>query len=289
MKISQQDLEEIFNDSDNKIIPEEKGESVLIKKVRKTNDIKRIRHSIKQIRTDKTRREINSEFINSILRFLAIAGFSGFVIFIAMSWNGLMQQLKWGYFVDFKGEKPPTSQTVVVLASPTPKRTPIPVASSVPVDAPSNLPVLQANFENNSLKIEKIDVRAPIAWEIEEDNILEALIGGVAQYKGTSLPGKGGNVFIVGHSSNYFWVKSDYNNIFALLDKLTPGDRIEVSKDDKNYIYEVKETKVVAPNDVQVLENTTKETLTLMTCWPIGTSLKRMLVQSELVYSYSAN
>ena len=288
MKITEEDLEEIFKPDEESGRVVEVGERVVVKKVKKTHDIKRIRNSIRRISSPGQKRNVDAEFINSILRFFAICGFAGFAIFILMSWGALKQQIDWSYYVNFKGEKIPTSQTQVALK---PSPTPIPFAkvSLEPVSAVSDLPQLQANIDANTIKIEKINLRAPVAWNVEEDKILDSLVNGVAHYKGTSLPGEGGNVFIVGHSSNYFWIKSDYNNIFALLDKLSPGDRIEVTTADKVYVYQVKETKIVSPSEVQVLDNTPKETLSLMTCWPIGTSLKRMLVQSELVYSYSAN
>lgn len=287
MKITEEDLKDIFSKDEQEPQAEQVGDRIVIKQVKKINEINKARSSIRKISQTKPRGDSSFELINSLLRFTAIVGFSGFIIFLIMSWNGLIQQLNWSYYVEFKGERPPTTQTAV--ASPVVVKTPVPYAPSEPVSAPDQLPALHADFVQNNLKIDKIGINAPIKWEIEEGKIIEELIGGVAHYKGTALPGEGGNIFIVGHSSNYFWVKSNYNNIFALLDKLTKGDRIEVSRGSSNYIYEVKETKVVNPNDVQVLENTPKETLTLMTCWPLGTSLKRMLVQSELVYSYSAD
>jgi sortase A len=147
-----------------------------------------------------------------------------------------------------------------------------------------SLPVLLEDSRDQSSQIEisKISIDAPINWDVPEANILESLKSGVAQYQGTSHPGEGGNVFIVGHSSNYFWVKSDYNRVFSLLDKLSPGDRIKIRKSGLVYNYDVVSSRVVSPEDVSVLGNTPKEVLTLMTCWPIGTSLNRLIVQAEL-------
>ncbi len=289
MKISEDDLKDLFDTKDAELAQQQKGDQVTIRRVKKISEINKVRHSIKRIPQQKKHKQGDTaELINSLLRFTAVAGFCGFVIFVIMGWNGLIQQLKWDYFVNFRGERPP-GITASLTPRPIPSPTPRPYASSEPVGAVSQLPSLHADFPANQLKVEKISITAPVAWEVPENDILERLKDGVAHYQGTSLPGQGGNVFIVGHSSNYFWVKSDYNNIFALLDKLSSGDRIEVSRNNVNYIYEVKETRIVKPDEVQVLENTPKETLSLMTCWPIGTSLKRMLVQSELVYSYSAD
>jgi LPXTG-site transpeptidase (sortase) family protein len=46
----------------------------------------------------------------------------------------------------------------------------------------------------------------------------------------------------------------------------------------------VREKNVITPGDVSVLErNKKKSEITLMTCWPIGTTLNRLIVTGELV------
>ena len=133
------------------------------------------------------------------------------------------------------------------------------------------------------LLVDKISLDVPIIWNVEEGEILNRLKEGVAHYRGTSKPGGGGNIFIVGHSSNYFWVRSDYNDVFALLDKLVKGDRIEIIQDGRKYSYGVVDKKTVSPTDVSVIDSTNKEILSLMTCWPVGTNINRLVVQSELL------
>ena len=52
----------------------------------------------------------------------------------------------------------------------------------------------------------------------------------------------------------------------------------------KKYTYKIREKKVITPWDVSVLErNQDKSEITLMTCWPIGTTLNRLIVTWELV------
>ena len=84
------------------------------------------------------------------------------------------------------------------------------------------------NIPDRSLYIESIDVRAPIAFRVpnDEKEISENLKRGLIHLEGSSFPGEQGNVFITGHSSNYPWVKSNYNSVFALLDKMVVGDLI---------------------------------------------------------------
>jgi LPXTG-site transpeptidase (sortase) family protein len=46
----------------------------------------------------------------------------------------------------------------------------------------------------------------------------------------------------------------------------------------------VREKNVITPGDTSVLErNKDKAEITLMTCWPIGTTLNRLIVTAELV------
>lgn len=99
---------------------------------------------------------------------------------------------------------------------------------------------------------------------------------------GTAMPGEEkGNIFIYGHSSAYD--NPQYGKIFATLNNLQKGDAVEIYYQDKNYQYEVSGKKVVEEDDLSVLEKTGKEQVTLMTCWPIGTSEKRLVVIAERV------
>lgn len=113
---------------------------------------------------------------------------------------------------------------------------------------------------------------------------MEELKKWVVRYPGTAEPGGVGNAFIFGHSSNYPWVKSDYNDVFALLDQLQNGDEIIIYYFQKKYTYVVTDRATVKPGDVQALEarDPTKKELTLMTCWPVGTALERILLFAEL-------
>ncbi len=148
-----------------------------------------------------------------------------------------------------------------------------------------------SGLENDQLWIPKLDVRAPIVWDspVDEATMLNNLKYGVVHYKGTTKPGEvaddgKGNVFISGHSSYYWWDDGKYKTIFANLDQLNEGDEIAIGYDDIAYVYKVVEKKEVDPSDVSVLaQNTDKSTLSLMTCVPVGTNLRRLIVRSELI------
>ena len=117
-----------------------------------------------------------------------------------------------------------------------------------------------------------------------DDDVQNALKFGAVHYPGTAEPGQIGNVFITAHSSNYPWVKSDYNAAFALLPKLKVGDEYSVFYKGDLHKYRVTETFEVSPRDVSVLAQPKDRYMsTLMTCVPVGTTLKRFIVRGEEV------
>ncbi|MDP2091042.1 MAG: sortase [Candidatus Gracilibacteria bacterium] len=113
---------------------------------------------------------------------------------------------------------------------------------------------------------------------------MKELEKGIIRYPGSAKPGQIGNSFIFGHSSNFPWAKGEYNEVFALLDKVTYDDEIVVYYGQEKYTYKITQKKVITPGDVSVLDKKSdKKEITLMTCWPIGTTLNRLIVTGELV------
>ncbi|MFH0912546.1 MAG: class E sortase [Patescibacteria group bacterium] len=141
--------------------------------------------------------------------------------------------------------------------------------------------------QESKIIIPKINVDAPIVFPQSAANksILDAIQNGVAHYPGTALPGRVGNVFVTGHSSYYWWSGGKYNRIFTLLDKLQPNDLVYVYYEGKEYIYKVRDSIIVLPSQTDVLNPTASATLSLMTCTPVGTNLKRLVVRADLISS----
>jgi sortase (surface protein transpeptidase) len=106
----------------------------------------------------------------------------------------------------------------------------------------------------------------------------------VIRYPGSTKPGRPWNTFVFWHSSNFPWIKWDYNDVFALLDNVSYDDEVIMYYNQKKYVYKIKEKRVIKPWDVSVLKrNQNKDELTLMTCWPVWTTLNRLIVTWELV------
>jgi sortase (surface protein transpeptidase) len=124
-----------------------------------------------------------------------------------------------------------------------------------------------------------------IEWEEELNSIfMEELENWVIRYPWSATPGNDGTTFVFWHSSNFPWIEWDYNEVFSLLDNVVYNDDIIIYYWQKKYTYKIREKKVIKPGDVSVLKrNKNKSELTLMTCWPIGTTLKRLVVTWELV------
>jgi LPXTG-site transpeptidase (sortase) family protein len=155
-----------------------------------------------------------------------------------------------------------------------------------------DLPVAPTDFR---LVIPKIGKSVPIVtmgtehieganWNELEKQIQESLRFGVVHYPGTAMPGNNGNVFVTGHSSYYPWDPGKYKDVFATLSKLDIGDRYYIYNNQKKFVYEVVDKKEVRPSNVDVLEqDQNKKISTLMTCTPVGTTLRRLIISAELV------
>jgi sortase A len=92
----------------------------------------------------------------------------------------------------------------------------------------------------------------------------------------TAMPGNPGNVGIAGHR----------DTIFRPLRNVKIGDVFFVKTSTTTLEYRVSSTKIVAPEEVSVLDPTPQPSLTLVTCYPftfIGHAPKRFIVRAELI------
>lgn len=108
---------------------------------------------------------------------------------------------------------------------------------------------------------------------------------GPGHYPSTPLPGQSGNAAIAGH-------RTTYGAPFGDLDQLEPGDVVEVETFQGTFVYEVlpqagpdgvKGHFIVAPQQVEVLDDFGDNRLTLTACHPKYSARQRIVVQAELV------
>lgn len=137
------------------------------------------------------------------------------------------------------------------------------------------------------LTITKLNIIVPVIPEVDTSrqyNYNTALKNGVAHMKGTApLDSTGGNSFIFGHSSRFIRSGGQYDTVFANLDKLSEGDELGLAVDGRLEKYKVVRSQSVNADDGSVTESKPHRQITLMTCWPIGTTFKRWIVQADLV------
>lgn len=145
----------------------------------------------------------------------------------------------------------------------------------------SNNSIVAAN-KDFSLIIPKLGVNSKVVADVDPNDEIQyraALKKGIAHAKGTSVPDKKGRVFLFAHSSDNFYNQSQSNTIFYLLRKLEKGDDVWVVYDGLPYDYSVKEIRYVNEDEVEYLaHDDSNNDLVLMTCWPPGTSYRRLLV-----------
>ena len=104
----------------------------------------------------------------------------------------------------------------------------------------------------------------------------ETLKSGPGHMEVTPLPGQAGNAVISGH-------RTTYGRPFFDFDLLAEGDRIEVETAVGTHEYEVRDTVVVKPTDVWVVDPRPGGWLTLTTCNPKFSARERLVVFAEMV------
>jgi sortase A len=91
----------------------------------------------------------------------------------------------------------------------------------------------------------------------------------------TAFPGDAGNTVIAGHR----------DTVFRPVRNLHVGDALVLTTSEYVYRYRITATRIVDPDEVDVLEPTNHRALTLVTCYPftfIGRAPRRFIVRADL-------
>jgi sortase A len=158
----------------------------------------------------------------------------------------------------------------------------------VVVDARAYQAIEQARFSNTrptpgvhavadgdvigELNIPRLGLKTIVA-QGDSAKVLRRAVGHLRE---TPLPGEPGNVALAGHRDGFF---RPLRNIRA-------GDAISLNTLDGEFVYQVESTEVVMPSDVEVLEPTHVNRLTLVTCYPfyyVGSAPKRFIVRARQI------
>ena len=112
---------------------------------------------------------------------------------------------------------------------------------------------------------------------IREGVHLSVIDRGVAHWAGTAEAGGIGNMVLAGH-------RTTKTAPFRHLDRLQPGDSISVTGfDGRSARYVVRETVIVTPSDMWIVEQTDVPMVTLFACHPKRSARQRIVVRAELV------
>ena len=139
----------------------------------------------------------------------------------------------------------------------------------------------------NKLIIPKLNVDVPLHFGIGLDDVMSAMNYGVVHYRingASAYPGEVGNFVVMGHSAGDIYSANQYKFIFSGLERLEEGDIIYVHYNSVRYTYRMTKNEVVWPTEVsKLVVETDKPIMTLVTCWPLGTSRQRLLVTAEQI------
>lgn len=113
------------------------------------------------------------------------------------------------------------------------------------------------------------------------------LENGVVKYPTTPNPWEWWNSFFFWHTSQEYRKKNPYGTVFRNIPQLKPDDKIQIVWNGVLYEYKVLDTVIVWPKDVNDkyvnFWEEWKEYITLMWCYPIWRTDKRMMVFAERV------
>jgi sortase A len=141
------------------------------------------------------------------------------------------------------------------------------VAAPVTRDAPAVFPT---GSLIGSLEIPRLHLSAIIA-QGDDAATLNVAIGHLPD---TPLPWHQGNSALAAHRDTFF----------RPLQHIRVGDELRLSTPHGSFRYQVRETMVVDPDDVWVLDATDRPMLTLITCYPfsyVGNAPRRFIVRAE--------
>ena len=120
----------------------------------------------------------------------------------------------------------------------------------------------------------RLDIpKLEISVMILEGDDKSALLRGVGHIPATARPGERGNIGLAGHRDTFF----------RHLGRIETHDRMILRTTTGTYEYEVRSVLIVSPNTREVLENSSQEMLTLVTCYPfdfLGPAPERFIVQA---------
>ncbi|WP_344284275.1 class E sortase [Actinomadura napierensis] len=125
--------------------------------------------------------------------------------------------------------------------------------------------------------------RMHLAMKVREGVSERVLSQGVGHYPRTALPGRLGNIVLLGH-------RTTWKHPFGRLDAMRRGDRIVLKAHHRTYVYRVRGRHVIRPTDRRALEPVPfkpgkapdGQYVTLISCTPKGSDRRRIVVVGKM-------
>lgn len=109
---------------------------------------------------------------------------------------------------------------------------------------------------------------------VKEGTDNQTLKNYIGMFKGAALPGQVGNFSVAAHNNIY-------TEIFRNLNKVNIGDEVKVTTKTSTYIYKITSKQTVSPTSIEVINNSDKREITLITCNYNASA--RIVLKGELV------
>lgn len=138
-----------------------------------------------------------------------------------------------------------------------------------------NQDIVRLEEKETTLKVKSADIEG---WVVDGDDA-NALERGFWYYPLSSPPGERGNTIIIGHRFLHIPPRRD---TFFNLDQVKIGDEIIVQQKDNEHKYTVINVRVVDKNDTSILSDTSDYRITLITCTPLWTAEKRLVITGKM-------
>ena len=214
------------------------------------------------------------------VEILAVLGLVG----LMLNWFGLLQSLNQEVVSALRQDTLTPTPLITAIVLPSGHTPPTAPGGAQPNEAeiPDHLRPLVQSIANLPLptpgpaqamrvQIQPINVDAPVV----QGDTWDQLKKGVGQHVGSADPGQAGNVVLSAHDDVF-------GEIFRNLDRLQPGDQVLLFTAQKQYVYIVTSSQIVAPTQVDVMNPTSDSTLTLISCYPYMVDNKRIVVFAKL-------
>lgn len=140
------------------------------------------------------------------------------------------------------------------------------------VGEPVEVPGFEGRYPAGRLIIPAVNISSVLLGSATE----ESLALGPGHIEGTARPGEFGNTAVAGHRDTFF----------RPLRRIKSGDIIILEYLTGTKFYEVDKIRIVKPTDIEWLEKSSEDMITLVTCYPfdyVGAAPKRFIVRGSLI------